>query len=139
MPDVMAANHIAAVTAALIRLALSRGLEVVVEQPADSCLYKFGCMRKALAMMNGQAVRTWLAAFDEAFVCPKPLDLRGNCLWLPGLFRNQPQGHQAQQDVYSVDLDGKVTGGRALASTSAYPAAFGQAVLALLSVFFSFL
>ena len=129
--DVLEANHIAVVTAALIRLAASRSLEVVVEQPADSCLYKFHPVRQALAAAAAGAVRTWLGAFAENFVCSKPLELRGNCLWLPALFRNKPCRGRASEEVYRVGLDGKVSGGRALSSTSEYPVEFGTAALAL--------
>ena len=129
--DVQEANHVAAATGALIRLAAARGLEIIVEQPADSCLFKFGCIRKALAAAAATSVRTWLGAFSDNFACSKPLELRGNCSWLPALYRNKPLRGQAPEEVYKVGLDGKVSGGRALRSTSEYPVEFGTAAATL--------
>jgi hypothetical protein len=129
--NVLRANHIAAAVSALIRLAASRLVQVVIEQPSDSCLFNFPEIAKAARALPYRGVRTYLGAFDPCFPCPKPLQLWGSCSWLRSLRRNKPLGMLASSSVYSVHADGSVQGRQGLADTATYPIAFGQAALTL--------
>lgn len=121
------ANHLASAAGALIRLAMSRLVQVVVEQPLDSCMFNFPEMAKATRALPYRGIVTYLAAFDLNFPCPKPLQLWGSCSWLRHLRRTKPNEHQTSDEVYSRTVDGQITGGRALTDTAAYPEEFGAA------------
>lgn len=124
---VLKANHLASAAGALIRLAMSRLVQVVVEQPLDSCMFNFPEMAKATRALPYRGIVTYLAAFDLNFPCPKPLQLWGSCSWLRHLRRTKPNEHQTSDEVYSRTVDGQITGGRALTDTASYPEEFGAA------------
>jgi len=125
--DVRLANSLAHVVAALMRLCASLGLAVVIEQPSDSCLFSFGCLKKSLAVINACSVQTYLSAFSSAMPIPKPLVLKGTCRWLGSLFRNKPSRSFEQGRAYAKTPDGKVCGLAELQATQQYPLAFGEA------------
>lgn len=126
--EVEAGNSTACIVSALVLLAASRGVAVVVEQPSDSCMYKFTSLRTALNIAGANSLHTWLAGFCDQFPCPKPLVLKGTSSWLGALYRNKPSRTFNTEQVYKKGIDGKVSGGPMLSSTSAYPWEFGQAV-----------
>ena len=130
-PKVQRANHIAAATSAVVRLAMSRLVQVVIEQPADSCIFNFPEMAKAARALPFRGIRTYLRGFDSAFPRPKPLQLWGSCHWLKHLRRNKPFDNKVAEGAYQVLADGHVKGGSGLAETAIYPRAFGEAVSAL--------
>lgn len=134
-PAVLQANHLVCCVAALIRLALSRGVEVVVEQPADSCMFKFPVLAKATQAFGGVQVQTYLGSFCDSFPCVKPLRLRSSSRWILELYRNKPLDLQAAPGVYKHGPGNSVSGGSSLAATSAYPIEFGLEVPALISHF----
>ena len=125
--EVTAGNSKVCIVSALLLLAAARGVAVVVEQPADSCMFKFANLRAALQIVHASSVRTWLSAFSESVPCPKPLVLWGTCRWLGALYRNKPTRKFQTEQIYTRGLDGRVTGGPLLGSTAAYPLEFGQA------------
>jgi hypothetical protein len=129
--QVREANMVAVLVAALIRLATVRLVQMVLEQPSDSCMHQFGPIKKALSMVAAQNVRTWLGAFSTAVTCPKPLCLYFTAGWTRALFRNKPPNKRADRSVYTVAPDGRVTGGKGLQATAAYPPEFGEAVTTL--------
>ena len=133
---VLQANHLACWVSAFIRLAISRGLEVVVEQPTDSCLFKFPAMAKAVSTFGGLSVQTYLGSFCDSFPCPKPLHLKSSNRWILDLYRNKPFDLQANSGVYTRGPGNSVTGGPDLANTAAYPFEFGLAALTLYLFFF---
>lgn len=133
--EVTAGNSKVCIVSALLLLAAARGVAVVVEQPANSCMFKFANLRAALQIVQANSVQTWLSAFSETVPCPKPLVLRGTCSWLGALYRNKPARKFETGQVYQRSLDGRVSGGPLLGSTAAYPWEFGQAAGA--SVFFA--
>jgi hypothetical protein len=126
--DVRLANSLAHVVAALVRLCASLGLAVVMEQPSDSCLFSYGCIKKSLAMIQAATVTTYLSAFSDEIPIPKPLILKGTCKWLGSLFRNKPNRSFEQGRAYTKRPDGKVCGQAELQATQQYPWAFGEAV-----------
>ena len=130
-PKVQRANHIAAATSAVVRLAMSRQVQVVIEQPADSCMFNFPEMAKAARALPFRGIRTYLRSFDPSFPCPKPIQLWGSCHWLKHLRRNKPFDNTVAQNTYQVTADGHVSGGSGLADTATYPRAFGEAVATL--------
>lgn len=130
-PDVRQANNLAYVTAALIRLAASCGLAVVIEQPSDSCLFKFGPVRKAVAMLGCSKMQTYLSGFSTDVLCPKPMQLIGTSVWLGSLYRAKPDRPFQTDAAYTRGLDGRVSGGARLSETAVYPTEFGQAVAQL--------
>ena len=125
--DVRLANSLAHIVAALMRLCASLGLAVVIEQPSDSCLFSFGCLKKSLAVINACSIQTYLSAFSSAMPIPKPLVLKGTCRWLGILFRNKPSRSFEPGRVYAKTPDGKVCGLAELRATQQYPWAFGEA------------
>ena len=129
-PKVQRANHIAAATSAVVRLAMSRLVQVVIEQPADSCMFNFPEMAKAARALPFRGIRTYLRSFDPSFPCPKPIQLWGSCHWLKHLRRNKPFDGAVAENTYQVTADGRVSGGSGLADTATYPRAFGEAVTA---------
>ena len=126
--DVQLANSLAHVVAALVRLCASLGLAVVMEQPSDSCLFSFGCVKKSLAIIQADTVRTFLSAFSDEIPIPKPLILKGTCKWLGSLYRNKPSRSFQPERAYTRSPDGKLSGNAELQATQQYPWAFGEAV-----------
>jgi len=129
--NVQRANHIAAAMSAVVRLAMSQLVQVVIEQPSDSCMFNFPEMAKAARALPFRGIRTYLRSFDPSFPCPKPLQLWGSCHWLKHLRRNKPFDNKVAEGTYQVLADGRVKGGCGLAETAIYPRAFGEAVSAL--------
>ena len=129
--NVQKANHIACAVSAVIRLAISRKVQVVIEQPTDSCMFKFPEMAKAARALPQRGIRTYLRSFASTFPCPKPLQLWGSCSWLRHLRRNKPFDCSVAEEVYQRTADGQVSGSFGLADTAMYPKAFGDAALAL--------
>jgi hypothetical protein len=123
------ANSLLYIMAAVIRLAVARGVHFILEQPIDSQMMKTACMEKAIRMTHAQTIVTYLAAFCDTFPCHKGLHLCGTPRLLKALSRNMPS--IARSDgVYSKDaLSGSVSGGPELEKTQIYPIEFGNAVL----------
>jgi len=59
---------------------------------------------------------------------PKPLQLVGNARFLPRLRQFQTRNRPTQNDAYTIDPDGRVTGRSGLSQTGAYPTSFGTFV-----------
>ena len=129
--DVKLANSVAHIVAALIRLCASLGLAVVVEQPSDSCLFSYGCIKKSLSMIQAQTIQTYLSAFSLNMPIPKLLVLKGTSKWLGSLFRNKPSRAFDTGQAYTKSADGRTTGQAGLQATQQYPWAFGEAASVL--------
>jgi hypothetical protein len=125
------ANSLLYILAGCIRLAVSRGVHFILEQPIDSQMMKTACMAKAIRMTHAQTIATYLAAFCRTFPCPKGLHLCGAPRLLKALSRNPPAMASAPNDeVYTKDVfSGAVTGGPELEKTQIYPIEFGEAAL----------
>ena len=130
-PGVAADNSLAHVVAALCRLASWWGITFILEQPADSVLFNFGCVKKALNMCGAIFTRTFAQAFDPSFPIRKPFRLAATAVWASSLRRNKPWTSTVGHGCYTVDSDGRVSGHRSLSETAAYPHEFGQAAAGL--------
>ena len=126
--NVLKANHIVSVVSVVVRLAVSMKVQIVIEQPSDSCMFRFPELAKAARALPFRGIRTYLRSFDPEFPCPKPLQLWGSCSWLRNLYRNKPTNVTVGEATYRVTADGKVCGGSGLEDTATYPLAFGEAV-----------
>lgn len=123
------ANCLAYVTAALIRLAVARGAQYIIEQPQDSKMFLTAPLQKAFRMSLATKVSTYLKAFSPTFLCNKGLTLYGTADCMRALQRNPPlDASGADESVYARDHFGGISGGPALAKTAAYPPEFGHAV-----------
>ena len=130
------ANSLVYTVAALIRLAVSRGVHYIIEQPTDSRMLQTACMSKALKMTRAQTIVTYLAAFCEDFPCCKGLHLCGSAPILRSLRRNPPPSQPCNR-VYVKDVfSGAVSGGPDLEETQHYPQEFGVAVNASVTSIF---
>lgn len=127
--EVKNSNCVAHLVAGLMRLAWARKVRIIVEQPADSVLFQFPAIKKALRIMGATSVRTYLGVWGMPV--HKAIVLQGNARFLPALRRDRPRGPaQRGHQVYSLDCAGRVSGGRGLAATAHYPLEFGRAVAA---------
>lgn len=124
------ANSVAFLTAALLRLALARGLQVFLEQPTGSCLPQFPPIAAAIALGHLSCEIVHLGAYGMDI--PKPLKIFSNSPLLPTLRRLPPSGLQekSRDEYYVKGVDGSVSGRAALRSSAAYPRAFGEAMVA---------
>ena len=123
------ANSLVYLVAALIRLAVARGIYYVIEQPTDSRMLKTACTMKTLAMTQALTVVTYLSSFCTEFPCQKGLHLCGTANILRALRRNPPPSSRHSESVYiKNDFTGAVSGGPDLESTQHYPREFGEAV-----------
>jgi hypothetical protein len=133
-PQVQAANSLACIISACLRLAATCGVQVFLEQPKDSLSHHLPPVKKALYVTRCQEVVTHLGAFRTPI--PKPLRLWSNCRKLPTQRRSSPRKEPLRSararvhPYFRVDVVGAVTGSPALARTARYPAAFGEAVAA---------
>lgn len=130
---VRAANSLACIIGACIRLAVGRGVQVFLEHPESSIYHCAPPIKKALLMAQCQEVVTHLGAFGATI--SKPLRIWSNCRLLRTLRRNLSQQQRRQNrnrahPYYQVGCFGAVTGRPALSATAYYPRAFGDAVAA---------
>ena len=127
------ANSLLYILGGCIRLAVSRGVHFILEQPIDSLMMKTACMAKTIRMTHARTIVTYLAAFCDTFPCPKGLHLCGTPKFLKALSRNTPAMASApSNEVYTKDVfNGTVAGGPELAKTQVYPMEFGEAVLCM--------
>jgi hypothetical protein len=121
------ANSLVYVVAALVRLAVARGVHYILEQPIDSRMLQTACMSKALKLTQAQTTVTYLAAFCTDFPCCKGLHLCGTAPILRGLRRNLPPICPSAQVYVKDDFTGAISGGPDLEKTQAYPQEFGYA------------
>ena len=118
----------------MLQLATDRGLYVVVENPLNSLLFKYGPMRMMLAKIGARRVSLKLSSFGAESA--KPLELWGTAPWLEKLPSKGTCGSASAQLLTrtSINADGRksVTGRKGvMTSSAAYPKAFGEAVAAL--------
>lgn len=125
------ANAICCIVFSLVRLAWARNIRVIIEQPDRSHLYDIPALQSTMTLCGFQSVVTWMGSFG--LFCPKPMNLRGDARFLGALRRDKPAasmlGPAPDGPAYVVDIEGRVSGTRALASTGNYTNDFGQAVL----------
>ena len=121
------ANSLVYVVAALVRLAVARGVHYILEQPIDSRMLHTACMSKAMKLTQAQTIVTYLAAFCTDFPCCKGLHLCGTAPILKALRRNLPPCRPSEQVYIKNDFSGTVTGGPDLEKTQHYPREFGDA------------
>eukprot|EP00441_Pelagodinium_beii_P021590 CAMPEP_0197654814 /NCGR_PEP_ID=MMETSP1338-20131121/39076_1 /TAXON_ID=43686 ORGANISM="Pelagodinium beii, Strain RCC1491" /NCGR_SAMPLE_ID=MMETSP1338 /ASSEMBLY_ACC=CAM_ASM_000754 /LENGTH=290 /DNA_ID=CAMNT_0043230329 /DNA_START=32 /DNA_END=904 /DNA_ORIENTATION=+ len=132
-PDVERANLEAILTAALIRLAASRHVRIVLEQPGNSQQPSVPPMELALSLAGTEKVLTCLGSFNgnpEGPFCPidKELQLHGNVPFLTLLRRARPKRDgKHEHECYKVNAAG-VSGGKDLAATAAYTREFCELV-----------
>ena len=132
--EVAAGNSTVCIVGALLLLAAARGAAAVVEQPANSCVFKFANLQADLLIVQASSVQTWLSAFSESVQCPKPPVLQGTSRWLGALCRNRPAQKFQTGQIYKQGLDRQVARGPQLSSAAGYPLEFGLA--AATAVFF---
>lgn len=121
-------NSIAVIVATTIRVAFARHVQIFYEQPKSSVQPCLPPMKVALGLCRMKKVITWLGAFSESLPIGKPLQIWSNCRCLPRLQRQQPQNKPEDHGMYTVSLDGRVTGHSSLSLSAAYPPEFGAAV-----------
>ena len=121
------ANSLVYIVAALVRLAVARGVHYIIEQPIDSRMLHTACMSKALKLTHAQTTVTYLAAFCTNFPCSKGLHLCGTAPILKALRRNLPSNRPSERVYIKDDFSGCITGGPDLEKTQHYPQEFGRA------------
>lgn len=127
------ANSLVYVVAALVRLAVARGVHYILEQPINSRMLLTACMTKATRMTQAATITTYLAAFCKEFPCSKGLHLCGTAPILKALRRNPPPPGRRSEQVYTKDdFSGAVSGGPDLEQTQHYPLEFGRAATSLI-------
>lgn len=127
-------NDIADWVARALLFLTSRGIFVVVEQPTDSCLYKYPPVQDALTQIGARPARIQLCNWGQDTL--KPLTLWGTAPWLEVLVERNAELAEAiggrvrkRQRLVTVDDNGKVTGKRgALSESAAYPTALCEFV-----------
>lgn len=133
-PAVAEANAMVSRMALLICFLSARFIGWVLEQPASSLMIRhprmqmikeFGQSDAGAALTEFHEVSTNMGGFGAA--TKKPTKLYSSEKWILHLHRTVPPGYKADPEVQTVTVkDGKVTGGRDLKETQAYPIGYGQ-------------
>ena len=133
--SVRMANLIVRNLAVLLRLATSRGVHWVVEQPGSSKLWGLQTMKTLFAQCEPCRVFTYMGCFGHSLNMLKPTVLWGTVPTLHMLARTRKQcpmeessGRAGKKIFYFIGSDGRVTGGPDLHESAAYPALFAKAV-----------
>jgi len=125
-----AANNSARLLAGLLSVAKIRRLQIFLEQPAQSQMPNYKPMRKFLQKLAAQKLRVFLGAYDSSMEIPKPLQVWTNSQFGHRLCRLRPEAPaDPSSRFYTRGALGQYTGRDTLASTGAYPFAFGKAVI----------
>lgn len=130
---VRVANNEVYLLSPLYRFAANQGIIVFLEQPFQSWMSEFPCMKDALTATQSQKVRTFLGAFSEDLGIPKPLQIWSNACFVNHLTRSAPMKNRAgYSPYYTKDSTGAYTGVKGpqgLESSGAYPKAFGDFII----------
>lgn len=125
------ANQIVKNTVVFIRLMLERGVWCVLEQPANSWMFKLPVFRSLISDFGLCRVSLWMGSYGHDL--PKPTHLLGNMPTLQqmrhGIASRTPSNgmrkpRTCKKQYHYKNAQGKVCGGRDLASSAAYPARF---------------
>ena len=133
-PIVKAANTMVTRMVMTIYYVSSKWCGWMLEQPATSLMERHPRMqdlqefaRTKPGLIGYNSVRTWMGAFGGGTA--KPTIIYSGENWLPELALAKPKGFKPKDGLEVVtNSGGKVTGGRDLRGTHAYPPGFGKAV-----------
>ena len=123
-------NGVARRVAYLAQICIARGVEVIIEQPADSVLFNFPLVNNLLAWGDFVKVRTFMCAFhpletDPAKVPRKEMQLWGTPSWMPKITTQCNHGRGTHLPLMTKASDGQGSSGtKAMKASQAYPPFF---------------
>lgn len=125
------ANQIIKNTVVFLRLMLERNVWCVLEQPANSWMFKIPVFRSLISDFRLRRVSLWLGTYGHDL--PKPTHLVGNMPTLENMRRVCPtKGQRARKQFkkqyHYQNASGKVCGGKDLSSSACYPVRFCEAL-----------